>query len=234
MKGERLIWFQHVDHELSTAYWSSAEYSSGTMGTLCLASLLLGQKAATINPPVEFRLYTFFTPFQTNPYHFLQVRGYTSLRAVTPRGRTKGLASSTLVDVLLGSGWQLSEQAPWSASTPASALVLPQAPSAAPPTVAEAPLARCSASLCTSSWTPSTSRDSSSMLRCCSKSGRTTGRLRSTSKVSWPAGTLGSPCRKEKRKLHSAELADEIWWVNAGQNIENVPFKGSWLCRSDW
>lgn len=139
--------------------------------------------------------------FSQTYYHFLQVRGYTSLRAVTPTGRTKGWASwgwvvVLLLLLLLRPGWQLSEQAPWSPSTSA-ALALPQAPSAWPLTAAEVPLAHCSVSRCTSSCIPSTSWDSPSMLRCCSKSGRTTGRLRSTSKVSCPAGTLGSPCRNE-------------------------------------
>lgn len=153
-----------------------------------------GAKAATINPPVHCGIST---PFRLSSYHFLQVRGYTSLRAMTPRGRTKGWASGGLV-VVPEPGWQLSEPAPWSASTPSAALAPPpQAPSAAPLTVAGVPLACCSASLCTSSCTPRTSRDSSSMLRWCSKSGRTTGRLRSTSRVSCPAGTLGSPCRKK-------------------------------------
>lgn len=141
----------------------------------------------------------FSCPFSRH-YHFLQVRGYTSFRAVTPKGRTKGWDSGEWVVVvllLLGPGWQLSAQAPWSASTSSAALALPQAPSAIPRTVAGMPLARCSASLCTSSCIPSTSRDSSSMLRCCSKSGRTIGRLRSISKVSCPAGTLGSPCRND-------------------------------------
>lgn len=132
-------------------------------------------------------------------YHFLQVRGYTSLRAITPIGRINGWASGGLVVVvllLLGPGWLLSEQAPWSMSTPSAPLGPPLAPSAVPLTMVGLPLACCSDSLCTSSCIPSTSRDSSSILRCCSKSGRTTGRPRSISKVSCPAGTLGSPCRK--------------------------------------
>uniref|UniRef100_A0A3Q3DZC8 Carboxylic ester hydrolase n=1 Tax=Labrus bergylta TaxID=56723 RepID=A0A3Q3DZC8_9LABR len=123
-----------------------------------------------------------------------QVRGYTSLRAITPRGRTKGWASGGLL-VLLKTG--RSGNASRSASAPSAAQSPPQAPSAAPLAVAELLLACCCASLCTCSCTPSTSRDSSSMLRCCSKSGRTMGRLRSTSRVSCPAGTLGSPCRKK-------------------------------------
>lgn len=128
-------------------------------------------------------------------YHFLQVRGYTSLRAITPWGRVKGWSSEEWL-LLLGPGWQMSEQAPWSASNPSAPLVPSQAPSAVPPSVAEESLACCCASLCTSSCTPNTSRDSSSMFRWCSKSGRTIGRLRSTSRVSCPAGTLGSPCRE--------------------------------------
>lgn len=130
-------------------------------------------------------------------YHFLQVRGYTSFRAVTPMGRTKGWVSVGWVLVLLGPDWQLSEQAPCSGPTSSAALELAQAPSALSLTVVRVDLARSSASLCISSWTPSTSRDSSSMFCCCSKSGRTIGRLRSMSSVSWPAGTLGSPCKNE-------------------------------------
>lgn len=126
-----------------------------------------------------FLLHVSFMCFLLRFYHFLQVRGYTSLRAITPRGSTKGWPSAGLV---LGPGWQLSEQAPRSSSIPSAPP--PQPFSAAPLPMAEAPLACCSTSLCTSSCTPITRRESSSMLRCCSKSGRTTGRLRSTSKVS--------------------------------------------------
>lgn len=121
-------------------------------------------------------------------YHFLQVRGYTSLRAVTPKGKTKGWSSWRCA---LGPGWHLPEQAPWSVSNSSSVLSPPQAPSFVL-------LACCSASLWTSSCIPSTKRESSSMLHICSRSGRTTGRLRLISKVSWPAGTLGSPCRNIK------------------------------------
>lgn len=150
--------------------------------------------------------WTLFHTEWWKPYHFLQVRGYTSLRAMTPKGNTNGWASGGLL-LLLGPGWQLSEQAPWSPSSGSGPLVPPQAPSSsADLTVGGATLSCCPASPCTSSCILSTSRDSSSMLRCCSKSGRTTGLLRSMSSVSCPAGTLGSPCRNEHRHSQGAML----------------------------
>lgn len=144
----------------------------------------------------------------TQFYHFLQVRGYTSLRAVTPKGKTKGWSSCWCALVLLGPGWQLPGQAPWSASTSSSPPSLPQAPSFVW-------LACCSASLWTSSCMPSTKRESSSMLHSCSRSGRTTGRLRLISKVSCPAGTFGSPCSNVKLRLSTSRkwLTEMIYTI---------------------
>lgn len=132
--------------------------------------------------------------FGADIYHLRQVRGYTSFRAVTPTGRTNGWASAGRLLVVLGPGSHPSEQVPASGAASSAALELAQASSAPSSAVALVDLACSSASLCTSMWTPSTSRESSSMFCCCSKSGRTRGRLRSMSSVSWPAGTLGSPC----------------------------------------
>lgn len=146
-----------------------------------------------------FRLqyWVFYVDYKQSPHHFLQERGYTSLRAMTPRGRTKGRASEEWF-LPLGPDWQLSGEAPWSSSIASAPLAPPQAPSASHLAVEEAPLSCCSASLCTSSCTLITIRDSSSILRCCSKSGRTTGRRKSISSVSCPAGTFGSPCMKDE------------------------------------
>lgn len=123
-------------------------------------------------------------------YHILHDRGYTSLRAMTPKGRTKGWGSSCLLEAPALHASSAPE--PGSASEPSA----PEVPTVGA-TVPVAPL-------WISSCTPITKRESSSIFCWCSKSGSCTGRLRSMSKVSWPAGTLGSPweANSDKSNFH--------------------------------
>ncbi|KAG7267572.1 LOW QUALITY PROTEIN: hypothetical protein CRUP_005992 [Coryphaenoides rupestris] len=101
-----------------------------------------------------------------------------------------------------------------SSSFPPSSSSSSEGPGAAGPGAAPSPPV---APLWTWAWTPRTRRESSSMLRWRSRSGRTTGRLRSTSRVSWPAGTL-------------VALAVAPWKLSMTFHLGNLMSKDSVIC----